>query len=85
MRPRVGLTAFSFCGVTHATASLTVCIRPRGRHEIETRTLAAAVDFTGISGDIAKLNLPAQLAERGLLRADPPGLGLDVDDAFDVG
>jgi uncharacterized NAD(P)/FAD-binding protein YdhS len=58
---------------------LAVTLRRRGQAEPESRLVAAAVDCTGLSGDLRRLPLFERLEARGLAGADGLGLGLDVD------
>ncbi len=73
-------------GVDPAPAGFTVHYRPRGEREPVSRTFAAIVNCTGPRGDpeTVSAGLLADLRRRGLLRRDPLGLGLDVDDRLQV-
>ncbi|WP_337188030.1 FAD/NAD(P)-binding protein [Phenylobacterium sp.] len=64
--------------------ALGVVLRPRGGTRTIRLSVAAAVDCTGLSGDLTRLPLLARLEARGLLRGDPLGLGLDVDGSLRV-
>jgi uncharacterized NAD(P)/FAD-binding protein YdhS len=59
-----------------------VRLRPRGERVPQTRTFAAVVNCTGPRGDpdSTDAGLVAHLRRKGLVRRDPLGLGLDVDD-----
>jgi len=61
---------------------VSVRLRRKGAAEAETLTFAAVVNCTGLSGDLSGSPLLNDLVARGLARADPLKLGLEVDDAF---
>ena len=61
---------------------LEALVLPRGARTAVRRTYRAAVNCTGLTGDLAHSRLLADLADRGLARPDPLGLGLDLDDRF---
>jgi uncharacterized NAD(P)/FAD-binding protein YdhS len=63
---------------------LAATFRRRGARATETRTVAAAVNCTGLSADILGTPLLRSLAVQGRVRPDPLKLGIDVDDAFRV-
>ncbi|HEY8616307.1 FAD/NAD(P)-binding protein [Phenylobacterium sp.] len=60
--------------------------RPRGERDVVQRSFAAVVNCTGPRGDpeAATAGLLAQLRRAALLRRDPLGLGLEVDDQLRV-
>jgi len=56
--------------------------RPRGGARTTTRRIDLVINCTGPLADVANSRIPLirDLVEAGLARADPDGLGLDVDD-----
>lgn len=64
-----------------AEAKVLVTLRPRGWSRTTTRKVDVVINCTGPLADIAASRIPLirDLAASGLARADPDGLGLDVD------
>ncbi|MEE7561438.1 pyridine nucleotide-disulfide oxidoreductase, partial [Xanthomonas sp. Kuri4-2] len=65
---------------------LETVIRERGREDVQTGHYDALIRATGLDTDVDRTSDPliASMREAGLLRADPLGLGLDVDADFRV-
>lgn len=59
---------------------------PRGARYQRRLTVDAVINCTGLGGDIqtSGQRLIRSLLQRGMIRADPLGLGLDVDDRSQV-
>ncbi|PZQ55981.1 MAG: pyridine nucleotide-disulfide oxidoreductase [Phenylobacterium zucineum] len=78
-KERLEVVAGRIVTMTAFGDGLSVTLRRRGCLEPEGRLVAAAVDCTGLSGDLRRLALFEHLEARGLAGADPLGLGLAVD------
>ena len=61
---------------------VTAHLRRRGATAADTVSFAAAVNCTGLSGELGGSALLRDLAAQGLVRPDPLHLGLDVDEGF---
>lgn len=61
-----------------------VTILPRGQDTAETFHVGAVINCTGPSSSIAHEPLLATLAQRGIIRADALGLGIDVGEDFQL-
>jgi uncharacterized NAD(P)/FAD-binding protein YdhS len=78
---RLTLMAAKLTGIEPNATGAFVRFRRRGRLEIESLQVGAIVDCTGIVRDVSASSNPAMrsLFGRGLARADPLRIGLDID------
>lgn len=87
------VSGFREAGRLRALAARIQRIEPQGEGlavtwrragQVETKSFAAIVNCTGLSGEIDGSPLLRSLAAHGVLRADPLRLGADVDSRFRV-
>ena len=78
---RLAIEAGRLVSVEPCAEGLTIRYRPRGSAEVRELVAAKLVNATGPQGDLDRAREPLlrALRDRGRLRADPLGIGLDVD------
>jgi uncharacterized NAD(P)/FAD-binding protein YdhS len=78
---RLAIEAGRLVSVEPCAEGLTIRYRPRGSAEVRELVAAKLVNATGPQGDLGRAREPLlrALRDRGRLRADPLGIGLDVD------
>jgi uncharacterized NAD(P)/FAD-binding protein YdhS len=78
---RLELVAGRLTRVEARDGGVRVSWRPRGEADLATADVARVINCTGPGGDLSRAASPVlqSLIETGLVRADPLGLGLDVD------
>ncbi len=78
---RLAIEAGRLVSVEPGAEGLNIRYRPRGREDVRELTVAKLVNATGPQGDLGRVREPLlrALRDRGRLRADPLGIGLDVD------
>jgi uncharacterized NAD(P)/FAD-binding protein YdhS len=78
---RLAIEAGRLVSVEPGANGLTIRYRPRGDEEVCELVAAKLVNATGPQGDLGRVREPLlrALRDRGRLRADPLGIGLDVD------
>jgi len=78
---RLEIRAGRIVNVTDCGGKLALSVRERGTGAIMERRISRLVNATGPQGSLARTSEPLlkTLAERGQIRADPLGIGIDVD------
>lgn len=80
-RGQLEVIAAKLCSVAPTPAGATITFRRRGAAASETATAARIINCTGPEGNLASTSEPLlrRLLDRGTIRPDPLGIGIDVD------
>ena len=83
---RLSLIAGTILGADNDENGVRVKIRRRGADAAETSTFARVIDCTGLADDVTKSANPLirALLERGALRPDELGIGLDIAETYAI-
>ncbi len=78
---RLEIVAGRILSATPTSREIKLSYKPRGSDRVHDLNVSKLINATGPEGDLARVGEPVLRAlwERGWLRADPLGIGLDVD------
>ena len=81
---RLTIRAARVLSMRRGAGGVDVTFRPRGSNAIQVVTVGTVVNCTGPNGDVRSIPDPlvADLRQRGLIRPDPLGLGVEVTDDY---